>query len=458
MRVRLSDLWRPKGAIDRSTYWFWGVVLTAIKYNLDRALVGWLSGKPWSPLSYWAPGDVFGILSEDPTRAQAFWPMTALAMPFVYIGVVLTYRRIRDAGLPPWLVCLFFVPVVNLILFVILGILPTRASGPAHKDTEGTVLGMFIPRSRLGSAVAALVMTAIPAVGFVALGASALGEYGWGLFIGIPFVVGFNSAVLYGYHEPRSVWDSIVIAFLAMALLGVGLFALAVEGLICILMAAPIALALAIFGAMVGHALHTWIDSASEYGPLTAALFGLLPTLMGAEWLIDPQPALREVTTTIEIDAPPEKVWRNVIAFSELPPPREAWFHAGIAYPRRARIDGRGPGAVRHCEFSTGAFVEPIEVWDEPFRLRFGVIDQPPVMEEMMLWPNLQPPHVDHYLVSRAGEFRLTALEGGRTRLEGTTWYTHKLWPAQYWGLWSDSIIHAIHTRVLEHIRGLSEP
>ena len=26
---------------------------------------------------------------------------------------------------------------------------------------------------------------------------------------------------------------------------------------------------------------------------------------------------------------------------------------------RRARIDGRGPGALRHCEFSTGAFVEP---------------------------------------------------------------------------------------------------
>ena len=39
------------------------------------------------------------------------------------------------------------------------------------------------------------------------------------------------------------------------------------------------------------------------------------------------------------------------------------------------------------------------------------------------------------------------------TRLEGTTWYQHGLWPSQYWRLWSDAIIHKIHLRVLRHIR-----
>ncbi len=45
----------------------------------------------------------------------------------------------------------------------------------------------------------------------------------------------------------------------------------------------------------------------------------------------------------------------------------------------------------------------------------------------------------------------------GRTRLEGTTWYTNRMWPADYWRLWSDLIIHRIHSRVLRHIQALSE-
>jgi hypothetical protein len=59
--------------------------------------------------------------------------------------------------------------------------------------------------------------------------------------------------------------------------------------------------------------------------------------------------------------------------------------------------------------------------------------------------------------VSEKGQFSLTGLPGGRTRLEGTTWYQHTMWPATYWHLWSDYIIHRIHLRVLEHIRAEAE-
>ncbi|MEZ6014545.1 MAG: hypothetical protein R3F49_05485 [Planctomycetota bacterium] len=40
----------------------------------------------------------------------------------------------------------------------------------------------------------------------------------------------------------------------------------------------------------------------------------------------------------------------------------------------------------------------------------------------------------------------------GRVLLEGTTWYTHDLTPAWYWGPISDRLIHRIHRRVLDHI------
>jgi hypothetical protein len=123
----------------------------------------------------------------------------------------------------------------------------------------------------------------------------------------------------------------------------------------------------------------------------------------------------------------------------------------------RAEIFGSGPGAERHCVFSTGAFVEPIEVWDEPRLLRFSVTSNPPPMEEWTPYPAVHPPHLDGYLVSNGGQFLLEPLEDGRTRLSGTTWYRHSMWPEGYWKLWSDAVIHRIHLRVLRHIKGQAE-
>jgi hypothetical protein len=123
----------------------------------------------------------------------------------------------------------------------------------------------------------------------------------------------------------------------------------------------------------------------------------------------------------------------------------------------RARIEGEGVGAVRHCEFSTGAFVEPVTVWEPGHRLGFDVVSQPPPMEEWSPYRNLHPPHLDASLRSVRGEFRLIALEGGRTRLEGSTWYTLSLGPELYFRLWSDAVIHRVHLRVLDHVRRLAE-
>jgi hypothetical protein len=66
------------------------------------------------------------------------------------------------------------------------------------------------------------------------------------------------------------------------------------------------------------------------------------------------------------------------------------------------------------------------------------------------------PPHLDGYLVPRAGEFRLVDL-GGRTRLEGSTWYEQRLRPEGYWVVFSDYIIAKIHERVLSHIASEAE-
>src|SRR6185295_18940164 len=159
----------------------------------------------------------------------------------------------------------------------------------------------------------------------------------------------------------------------------------------------------------------------------------------------------------IEIAAPPERVWKYVIQFPELAEPQEWYFRAGLAYPMRARLEGSGPGATRYCDFSTGPFVERIEVSDAPRLLRFRITENPAPMKELSLYSHVEPKHLHGYFISKVGQFQLTRLPNGHTLIEGTSWYQHGLWPAEYWRWWSDAIIHRVHMRVLTQIKALAE-
>jgi hypothetical protein len=380
--------------------------------------------------------------------------MVALALPFIWCGVALTLRRLRDAGLPLPLVALFFVPVLNLFFFLILSFAPSRAQEtPGAAARPRRWLDRVIPEGALGSAAVGVLLTLPIAVFFTMVGTQFFQNYGWGIFIGLPFGMGLISVLIHGYHRPRSFPSCILVALTAVTLAGGALFALAIEGVVCLVMAAPLAIPLALMGGMIGYVIQR---RRLEPSPVMAAMLLALPGLMGLEHAAAPQPRLLQVTSSIVVNAPVERVWRNVVSFSELPPPEEWVFQTGLAYPMRAEIQGTGVGAERHCVFSTGAFVEPITVWDEPRRLAFGVRDEPPPMVELSPY-RIHPAHLDHYFSAKAGEFKLTPLPGGRTLLEGTTWYENRFWPESYWRQWSDLIVHRIHMRVLRHVKRLAE-
>lgn len=109
---------------------------------------------------------------------------------------------------------------------------------------------------------------------------------------------------------------------------------LALEGVICLLMAFPIAAVRSVVGAIVGWAIATNSQSARRGQP--AAMLLLLPLLAFGESKVT-QPTLRHVTTTIAIDAPPERVWPNVIGFSDLPAAPDWISRLGIAYAGSSR-------------------------------------------------------------------------------------------------------------------------
>jgi Protein of unknown function (DUF805) len=436
--------------VGRGPYALIGVSLFAIKHNLDRFVATLLFGRPWDIFSYLkGPGPkAAGPLGGS--QAVFYAAMLVLALPFIWTGVALTIRRLRDAGWPAWLMLLFFVPFLNLGFFLALSLAPAHA---ARGHGRPGLLGRLIPEGAAGSAAIAVLVTALLAVPMVTLAVTVMQRYGAGLFIGLPFALGFAAALVHGYHRPRSLLSCLGVAVLGTCLLCALLFAFAVEGAICLFMAAPIMLVLALLGATAGYFVQRRGLPPQLATTALALALAAAPLLMGAEAVVDPPPPLFEVRSAVDVAAPPERVWRSVVAFSDIPPPQEWLFRAGIAYPIRASIDGRGRGAVRHCIFNTGPFVEPIDVWDEPRLLRFDVVSLPPPMQEWTPYRRVHPPHLEGFLTAERGEFRLTPLPGGGTRLEGTTWYRHHMWPAAYWKLWSDWIIHRIHLRVLRHIQ-----
>jgi hypothetical protein len=272
----------------------------------------------------------------------------------------------------------------------------------------------------LPSALLAIAVGMTIGLGVLALSVYGLSSYGLSLFLGTPFVIGALTAFLFNRRYPASARETQQVVLMTLACVGGVLLVTAAEGALCLIMAAPL-------GIGIGA------DAAS------------------------PPTELREVRSAIEIAAPPDAVWRNVIAFPPLPAPRELVFRAGVAYPVRAEISGQGVGAVRRCVFSTGAFAEPITRWEPGSRLSFDVDSQPRPLQEWCPYRDVAAPHLDGYFLSRRGEFRLIALPNGHTRLEGSTWYEMKLQPAAYWVLYGDAIVHRIHMQVLEHIRATAE-
>lgn len=447
--------------VGRRDYLIVGFALAALKFMIDTSIVYSFTGKVWSPLGYIVPSVALRQDAVGPGPGAMHILLVMAALPFLWIGLSMSVRRAADAGKSPWIGTLFVLPLVNYAVIALLSIVPSaeKAAWQSPRQDPYRPSPNLAPESRaslppslraamlgvLVSASLGITMTMITVYGF--------GAYGAALFFATPLAMGASSAAVYNRNGLRSLGATISVAVSGTAVVGAICLLFAIEGVICLLMAFPIAAVLSVVGAAVGRAIVANSKSSAPY-----AMLLVLPAFaIGEARLATPQ--LHHVTTSIEIDAPPEVVWPNVIGFRDidLPAPPAWFFRLGIAYPLRARIQGTGVGAVRHCEFSTGPFVEPITVWDPPRRLAFDVTSQPPSMTEWSPYQSLKAPHLEGYMVSKGGEFLLTGLPNGRTRLEGTTHYTLAIYPEAYWVVFAEPLLHAIHARVLTHIKGLSQ-
>lgn len=445
--------------VSPRTYAVTGFGLMALKYVVEAAVLYSVGAGLYSPIAFLSPLLTIRANAAGNAADVLALPYLLWTLPFAWVGVSMTVRRFRDAGLPGWFGLVFFFPVVNFLVMLGLCVLPTRAAPVAVEPAKGPLAGedRVIYAALTGVAAGTAV-----GMGAVVLSVYGLGDYGGALFLGAPMIMGTVAGFLLNVGERRSGLANIGVAVVTCGALGGLMLLTAMEGAICIAMAAPIGLVLTAMGVFLGRAL-------------AAAEGGRMVRLMGVGWpavLVVSPPAggaVREVESVIDIHAAPEAVWDAVVGFGgvELPPPPEWFFQLGIAYPVRARIEGvprelGGAGATRYCEFSTGPFVEPIETWSPPVNggvghLAFSVTKSPPTMKEWSIYNKVHAPHLEGVLKSKHGEFVIEPLGNGVTRLTGRTWYTFEMDPEPYWGVYSDAAIHAIHGRVLRHIQGVAE-
>lgn len=443
--IRMLRLWfgfdQP---VSRRAYLVSGLGLALLKYTGDNLLHWYASGRWWTPLEYLDPFRYQRLVElGDVLPWFVLW-----TLPFLWIGASMTVRRSVNADLHPAVALLFFVPVIHYLLILLLC---SMGSSAGWTWEAGRVREM--PQRALDvDFLAAAAVAAFVGVATALAATVGAGSYSFPLFVGLPFIQGFAAAWLLERRSQRSRVASALVVQTAVLLTGGMLLAFAIEGLLCIAMAFPLAAVLAWLGGILGRGV-----AATRRLRATGccALLVMAPLMVGLSQ--PPGAPAREVATSLEIDAPPEVVWAFVTAFTELPPPSRFYFRLGIAYPVRAHYVGEGEGAIRYCEFSTGPFIEPITVWDQPNRLAFDVIAQPPTLEEWSPYRAIEPRHVREALRSERGELRLVRLPGDRTRLEGRTWYRLEMFPQPYWTLWSDGLIHRIHQRVLEHVKNLAE-
>jgi hypothetical protein len=440
------DLWSWEGQVKRRQYGVAGLVLFIIKYGLDL-MVSHRFRQPWSPLMYVSPRvSPFGVWATQPEYV-AF--LLAVALPFIAAGVSLSVRRLRDMGVHPFWAGLFFLPYLHFAFFAVLLAVPSRGApappsapdagpyrpGPPSPPLPQAVIRL-IPRDPASAFLLALGLS--QSIGLVAyvVTVQVSAPLGGALFLGVPFGMGFAMGYIPAYHgtiRPEHALFGSVVAIIVGLLL---LFGAGTEGMGCLVMVSPLIALVAALGGLAG-----WRMARGPYAVPGMAVMVALP--LAFVWNAKHPPAAElAVQSSVLVDAAPDVVWRSVVAFPPIDTPPAPIF-ALVAMPIEARIEGTGVGAVRRCIFTNGQFVEPIQVYQPGHELAFGV--------------SAQPAAIDPYIQVSRGQFLLEPRPGGRTLLHGTTWYRLQVGPTGYFGWWTQRFLHAIHMRVLEHVKRVAE-
>jgi uncharacterized membrane protein YhaH (DUF805 family) len=445
--------------IGRAGFMAVALALVLVRLNLERIVFSGQGYNPPQSIVTILNNFVFGIVPIPQLVSLANdWPRWLSLIPFLWVGSCLAVGRLQDARISRRWILLFLIPGVRGLFLLILGAVPSGDSTSRRTGATGeqrSIWDRWLPSTKWGCALASSIYAGAAGVGLTLLSTQVFGEYGWALFVVMPFALGALSTWLYLRRHPATLKEAQRVSYLAVLCVGGLLFGLALEGLVCLVMATPIALLLAAMGGSVVWQIHRAHSNKSN-APLMGVVVLSLPALFAGEPLGRPEAPTFTVQSEVFVAAAPDRLWPLVVDVAGIPPDKRLWSRLGMATFRRAWTEGHGVGAIRYCEFDTGVAREPVEVWDPPRRLQLRVETTPTPLKELSIYEHIHAPHLKGFYEVKSAEFLLEPVDGG-TRLIGTTRYQHGLWPAQYWAWWCGHVVKDLQQRVLTHAKRRAE-
>jgi uncharacterized membrane protein YhaH (DUF805 family) len=391
---------------------------------------------PLQTLAKHSGASALTLLSALTGLLIACWALAALA-----------FRRAADAEASGWIAAFAIAPVVQIATIGLLSAMPSRAvAGDAGVMTRRGPLGWATAAQGLFLGVAVTLFA-------VATGALLFGSYGFGIFVASPFTIGATTGYFANRRADLSPLGTAELAAGAIFLGGIALLTAALEGLICILMAAPLAMVAALVGGMLGRAIALYSRRPARQG---LSVVALLPVIFALETSL-PTAVPFDTLSRVQIGAPPPAVWKVLVRTDLSEEPVALAFRLGLAYPVRGEVLGEGIGSIRLGVFSTGVALERVTEWIPNRKLSFILLNEVPAMRELSPYAKVHAPHVVGYFRTTNTSFELLDRDDGNTEVIERTSHVLSLEPVLYWLPLARWVVHENNTRVLAHIKRRAE-
>lgn len=272
----------------------------------------------------------------------------------------------------------------------------------------------------------------------------------------LPLVIGVLLSYHYSQRHQKSLWRTLlvyggplpIVMFIAGAWLG--------EGMICILMGAPIIVVAALIGVGIGILAKKLAFKA--LGKKLSIIVLLPYALVFAEQSLPTPVAIRTIDRSLFIAAAPEIIWHNINYPTNIKPSELEHgiaYQIGVPYPIEARTLEEKKGGLRELKWQRGVhFQEQITAW-EPNRY----IQWKYLFAADSFPPGSLDDHIKvggHYFDLVDTSYELTPVEGGTILKVHVTYKvsTNFNW---YASLWADYLLGDSAEAILGFYRERSE-
>ncbi|MGJ8559128.1 MAG: hypothetical protein ACSHX3_02715 [Litorimonas sp.] len=275
---------------------------------------------------------------------------------------------------------------------------------------------------------------------------------GLGILIVLPYGLGGLAALLMNPSGEKSGTATLAVIGMIFLVLLLGSIILR-EGVICIIMLAPLWILSAFLGAFTVSKFHAKFHHKNT---LSSSLFAALPLLaLFLDSYIPQETEIYTVTRTINIEAAADDIWPHLIELNGLTEDDGRWNFTqnilGIPRPASANVIGTGTNAVRKAQWRENiSFEEHITTWAENDRL-----------EWMFVFPNdsvhaYTDRHISpdgRHLKIKSGGYALESRDASHVTLTLMTDYAATTPLNFYSALWGELILGDLQNNILKIVK-----